>query len=291
MDVPVPRVVAAIPIITAAVPRVPTTATIAQREVPASRPASNIPSFISQDDDDDTQQELRQYPYNTRAKRSLEQVVAANNLSIEIGMMANEMSAPQVEMAMTATEVAVPQNDSKSRAGTSWLGEMGNSVIGDDGKILEYKHLIANPKTRAVWQRAFGNKLGRLAQGMPGRVEGTNTIFFIQKSDIPADRRGNVTYVGYVVNYREEKEDKYRFRLVVGGDRITYEGDAGTPTAELLTIKLLANSIISTPNAKMLTLDLKDFYLNTPISNGSARVHTNQTCRYTRRCHRTLQPT
>jgi hypothetical protein len=54
--------------------------------------------------------------------------------------------------------------------------------------------------------------------------------------------------------------------LVVGGDHITYEGDAGTPTAELLTIKLLANSIISTPNAKMLTLDLKDFYLNTPMA-------------------------
>ena len=181
-------------------------------------------------------------------------------------MMTDEMATPHSEIAMMATDTAVPQIDSKARAGTSWLYDMANSVIGDDGKILEYKHLIANPKTRAVWQRAFGNELGRLAQGMPGRVEGTNTIFFIRKSDIPADRRGDVTYVGYVVNYREEKEDKYRFRLVVGGDRITYEGDAGTPTAELLTIKLLANSIISTPNAKMLTLDLKDFYLNTPMA-------------------------
>ena len=234
--VQVPRVVAAIPITTTAVPRVPTT--------------NSIPHFISQEDDD-TQHDVRQHSYNTRANRPLEQVVAANNLSVEIAMM--------------STELEVPHVNSKARQGISWLGEMGNSVIGDDGKIMEYKHLIANPKTRAVWQRAFGNELGRLAQGMPGRVEGTNTIFFIRKSDIPASRRGDVTYVGYVVNYREEKEDKYRFRLVVGGDRITYEGDAGTPTAELLTIKLLANSIISTPNTKMLTLDLKDFYLNTPM--------------------------
>ena len=39
--------------------------------------------------------------------------------------------------------------------------------------------------------------------------------------------------------------------------------DFGTPTASLLTIKLLINTIISTPGAKFLLLDLKDFYLNT----------------------------
>jgi len=279
VDVPIPRVAAAIPIITAPVPRVPTTTTIEQREAPASRPASSIPNFISQNDDD-IQHDLRQHSYNTRAKQSLEHVVAANNLSVAIAMMTDEMAIPHSEIAMMATETAEPQIDSKARAGTSWLYDMANSVIGDDGKIFEYKHLIANPSTRAVWQRAFGNKLGRLAQGMPGRVEGTNTIFFIPKSDIPADRRGDVTYVGYVVNYRPEKEEKERFRLVVGGDCVTYDGNAGTPTADLLTIKLVVNSVVSTPNAKYLTLDLKDVL--SQYSNGTTRVHTNQTVGYTR---------
>ncbi len=45
-----------------------------------------------------------------------------------------------------------------------------------------------------------------------------------------------------------------------------YPGDAGTPTADLLTVKLLLNSIISTPNTKFITLDIKDFYLNTPMA-------------------------
>jgi hypothetical protein len=54
--------------------------------------------------------------------------------------------------------------------------------------------------------------------------------------------------------------------MCVGGNWIKYDGDAGTPTANLLTIKLLKNSVISTPNAKMVTLDLKDFYLNTPMA-------------------------
>ena len=51
----------------------------------------------------------------------------------------------------------------------------------------------------------------------------------------------------------------------MGGNLVNFPGDCGTPTADLLTVKLLLNSIISTPNAKSMTLDIKDFYLMTPI--------------------------
>ena len=53
--------------------------------------------------------------------------------------------------------------------------------------------------------------------------------------------------------------------MVVGGDRINYPGDVGTPTADLLTVKLLLNSIVSTPGAKFFTVDIKNFYLMTPL--------------------------
>ncbi len=53
---------------------------------------------------------------------------------------------------------------------------------------------------------------------------------------------------------------------MAGGDRVHSPEDAGTPTADLLTVKLLLNSIISTPNAKFTTMDIKDFYLNTPMA-------------------------
>ncbi len=56
-------------------------------------------------------------------------------------------------------------------------------------------------------------------------------------------------------------------RLVTGGDRVYSPGDAGTPTANLLTVKLLINSIISTEGAKFMTMDIKDFYLNTPMAH------------------------
>ena len=64
-----------------------------------------------------------------------------------------------------------------------------------------------------------------LAQGMPGQV----TIFFIRRADIPADPRGDVTYVGYVVSYRLEKEEKERLQMVVGGDHrsVTLEMQEG----------------------------------------------------------------
>ena len=53
--------------------------------------------------------------------------------------------------------------------------------------------------------------------------------------------------------------------MCAGRNRINFPGDTGTPTADLPTIKLLANSIVSTKKAKMVTIDLKDFYLNTPM--------------------------
>ncbi len=54
-----------------------------------------------------------------------------------------------------------------------------------------------------------------------------------------------------------EKIDKpNRTRLVAGGDRVHYPEDADTPTTNLLTLKLLLNSIISTPNTKFMTMDI-----------------------------------
>ena len=51
----------------------------------------------------------------------------------------------------------------------------------------------------------------------------------------------------------------------MGGNLVNYPGDCGTPTADLLTVKLLLNSVISTPQAKFMTIDIKDFYLITPM--------------------------
>ena len=69
-----------------------------------------------------------------------------------------------------------------------------------------------------------------------------------------------------VCNKRPQKKEVNRTRLTVDGGRINIDMDCGTPTASLLAVKLLLNSVISTPGAKFLGLDLKDFYLNTPLA-------------------------
>ena len=63
---------------------------------------------------------------------------------------------------------------------------------------------------------------------------------------------------------QEGKDEPNRTRLTVGGDMINYPGDCATPTADLLTVKLLINSTISALGAKFYTVDIKNFYLNTP---------------------------
>ncbi len=53
---------------------------------------------------------------------------------------------------------------------------------------------------------------------------------------------------------------------MAGRDRVHYPGNAGTPTVNLITVKLLISSIILTTGAKFMTMDIKDFYLNTPMA-------------------------
>jgi hypothetical protein len=51
----------------------------------------------------------------------------------------------------------------------------------------------------------------------------------------------------------------------MGGNLVNYPDDCGTPTTDLLTVKLMFSSIISTPNANIMTIDIKDYYLMTPM--------------------------
>jgi len=68
------------------------------------------------------------------------------------------------------------------------LCKMANSILGEKGELLEYRHLISNPKTISVWAHSYGNEIGRLAQGMPGQNKGMNTTFFIRRDQVPHNR-------------------------------------------------------------------------------------------------------
>ena len=135
------------------------------------------------------------------------------------------------------------------------------------GKMMNYRQLLRHedPKVRKAWELSSANEYGRLANGIGGRVKGTNTIKFIRKNDVPADRRRDVTYGSFLCKVRSEKKEKNRTRFTVGGDRINYPGEVATPTAEMLAAKILFNSVVSTRGAKFMTIDIANFYLNTPL--------------------------
>ena len=88
-------------------------------------------------------------------------------------------------------------------------------------------------------------------------------MFFVDCSEVPEDRWKDVTYGKIVCNISPQKTETNRTRLTFGGSNCIMAIDCGTPTANLLTVKLLLNSVVSTPGAKFLGLDLKYFYLNT----------------------------
>ena len=131
---------------------------------------------------------------------------------------------------------------------------------------LNYRQLLRHPKYSVTWSTSSANEFGRLTNGLKdGRVKGTNTMKFIRKDDVPVDRFKDVTYGSFTCDFRPNKAEENRTRLTMGGDRINYPDDCGTPTADMILFKILVNSIISTPNAKCVMMDIKDFYLNTPM--------------------------
>ena len=96
----------------------------------------------------------------------------------------------------------------KKAASRNYPKEAITAVLNEaTGKLMEYCHLLANPKYCKTWSTAYGKELGRLAQGIPGVVEGTNTIIFIDETQVPTGRWKDVTYGRICTNYRPEKDD------------------------------------------------------------------------------------
>ena len=51
----------------------------------------------------------------------------------------------------------------------------------------------------------------------------------------------------------------------MGGNLIDYPGDVSTRTADITTAKLLLNSVVSDPDSFFMGMDIKNYYLGTPL--------------------------
>jgi hypothetical protein len=142
---------------------------------------------------------------------------------------------------------------------------MANAVIfPETGKLLKHQGLITKLRYKIKWMRFTAKEINRLYK--------TNTIRFIRRSDIPKGQ--TVTYGSFVVDIKDHKEEKERTRLTVGGGQIEYPGDKSTRTAGLTTATIIINSVISTPCAKFLAIDINNFLCEHPP--WAIRIYGNQ---------------
>jgi hypothetical protein len=140
---------------------------------------------------------------------------------------------------------------------------LANAIIHPvTGEEMEYMELMKDPRLQPLWKRDFGNECGRLFEGIRD-IAGTNTCFFIKLTNVP--KYIKITNGKIVCDYKPHKKEKERVRLTVGGDRLDYSGDVAISTANITTFKILVNSTLSTEDAAKMMMDIKNYYLGTPL--------------------------
>ena len=64
-------------------------------------------------------------------------------------------------------------------------------------------------------------------------------------------------YAQIVINHRPQKDDPNQVRITVGGNLIDHPYELTTRTADMVSAKIMWNSVISTPGAKFGEADIK----------------------------------
>ena len=98
------------------------------------------------------------------------------------------------------------------------------------------------------------------------KTPGICYIFVMKHNEIryiPQDRI--VTYARLVVDFKPPKDDPNRVRITDSGNLIKYPGEITKRTENTTTANILWNSILTTKGAQFMGLDIKNFYLGTPL--------------------------
>jgi hypothetical protein len=98
------------------------------------------------------------------------------------------------------------------------------------------------------------------------RLISSGTLLPIAYHEIPVGRLRDIVYYNPVVKQKcnEDGTIKYRVREIAGGNLLDVPYDVSAQTASLDVVKLLLHSTVS-DNKQWFTIDIKDFYLGTPL--------------------------
>ena len=137
--------------------------------------------------------------------------------------------------------------------------EQTNAVIDEvTGQSMDLRQLLQGPN-KSIWRTILANDLGRINQVFGTHMTcSTNTVLYMPKSSVPTDPK--VTYTIMVATSRPHKTEVNRARVTVGSNILDHPGTTTTNCASLPTTKCLLSSTISTPDARFMTIEIKDFY-------------------------------
>ncbi len=126
-----------------------------------------------------------------------------------------------------------------------------------------------DPATAEVRQTAFGKDFGGMAQGdnKTGQ-KGTNAMFVMTHDEIvhTYQEKKFFTFANPVDNYHPQKNNPNQIRITAMGNLITCNGKLSVCTADINAEKLHWNSVVSTPNARYMCLDIKTFISLLPLN-------------------------
>ena len=262
---------------TTPVPRVePTPPTITPVAEPTGVPRVNTPSKVNQ-----LRTRLQRQIHSDNLRRKQQERNTHSARTLRSSMRARQTSQ-QSEFAYACSTLNLTQdeqdlirksNDAEevrlSKCEEEFIDkqfqpEIAGAVLDEEsGELMELKALFKTSNGDR-WKEGGYRELSRLTTGSTSRkIRGTNTMTFVKPHELPTDKKA--TYARIVADYRPQKEDPYRVRITVGGDKVHYSGETYTPTADITTAKVLFNSVLSTPLAKFMNIDIKDFYLETKM--------------------------
>ena len=138
-----------------------------------------FPNYIPQDEEETPAQ-------NTRPRKHIQRTITQEAIIYAMEITYSDLTARQCASRNFPMQL---------------LCDLANSGMDANGELLQYCHLMARPEYRVMWVKAYTNKLGRLAQVLPGVVDGTDHLDFIIKNEVPFGRLRDVTYVHMVCNY------------------------------------------------------------------------------------------
>ena len=258
----------------------------------ASRQTSRARALPKHLEDFDTHTRTRvrasAYHVDTISLESLDEVITDHVQRIEAEHVKWETypqahhatSAPQAFHAVTlpqhreanfiATLPKATQAIANIIYGHTGPGEANNATLNLDehGKKLTYAKAVAGPN-QAHWHVADEVEIDRLII--------SSTLNAMHLHDQPEDRRKDTTYYNPQTKEKMDIEDNktYRVRGTAGGNKINYPGEVSAATAEMETVKILIQSVVSDQKRELqekqqittdwITLDIKDYYLGAPL--------------------------